>query len=93
MNDVVQYLTAIDLGAYAGVMLQNGFDDLETLQQISIPDLQRMRIPVKEGKLLLRKLSKRGKDKQLIAAQQKEQEVSQDKTPKRSLFDGTFDEK
>lgn len=39
MNEVVQYLTAIQLANYAGVILENGFDELDALYDISIPEL------------------------------------------------------
>jgi len=39
MNEVVQYLSAIELGHLAGVILENGFDELDALYDISIPEL------------------------------------------------------
>ncbi|CAD8121426.1 unnamed protein product [Paramecium sonneborni] len=78
-NEVVKFLTSINLDKHAGVILENGFDEMDLLKEISVDHLKDMNIPPMEARKLLNRVQKLTEieEKRVIQSQKQAQRLKE----------------
>ncbi|CAK66120.1 unnamed protein product (macronuclear) [Paramecium tetraurelia] len=78
-NEVVKFLNSINLEKHAGVILENGFDEMELLKEISVDHLKDMNIPPMDARKLLNRVQKivETEERQLIQSQKQAQRLKE----------------
>ena len=80
-------MTSLNLEQHAGILLENGFDEMEILKDIQIEHINEMKIPPLEARKLLNAINKDSSKTKM-----KTKNVVPIKKSKPSKFDGIYDE-
>ncbi|CAD8110450.1 unnamed protein product [Paramecium primaurelia] len=78
-NEVVKFLNSINLDKHAGVILENGFDEMELLKEISVDHLKDMNIPPMDARKLLNRVQKlvETEERKLLQSQKQAQRLKE----------------